>query len=65
MADAEKTDRKVAGRKPVEPSKAKDKPLPPAGPHADPRLMNPDATPGSGAIAPIGETDEPNIQPTS
>jgi hypothetical protein len=39
--------------------------LPPAGPHADPRLMNPDATPGSGAIAPIGETDEPNIQPTS
>ena len=38
--------------------------LPSAGPHADPRLMNPDATPGSGAIAPIGETDEPNIQST-
>lgn len=38
--------------------------MPSAGPHADPRLMNPDATPGSGVIAPIGETDEPNLQST-
>ncbi|MDB5640804.1 MAG: hypothetical protein JWN07_121 [Hyphomicrobiales bacterium] len=38
--------------------------MPNAGPHADPRLMNPDATPGSGVIAPIGETDEPNSQST-
>jgi hypothetical protein len=38
--------------------------MPSAGPHADPRLMNPDATPGSGAIAPIGETDDANSQST-
>ena len=29
--------------------------LPPAGPHADPALMNPDATPGTGALTPPGE----------
>jgi hypothetical protein len=38
--------------------------MPSAGPHADPRLMNPDATPGSGAIAPIGVTDDANSQST-
>ena len=29
--------------------------MPPAGPHADPALTNPDATPGTGALAPPGE----------
>jgi len=28
--------------------------LPPAGPHADPALINPDATPGTGALQPPG-----------
>jgi hypothetical protein len=28
--------------------------LPPAGPHADPKLINPDATPGSGTLTPPG-----------
>jgi len=28
--------------------------LPPAGPHADPKLVNPDATPGSGTLTPPG-----------
>jgi len=32
--------------------------LPPAGPHADPELMNPDATPGTGALTPTGEHDD-------
>jgi hypothetical protein len=26
-------------------------PMPPPGPHADPRLTNPDATPGAGAMS--------------
>jgi hypothetical protein len=39
--------------------------MPAAGPHADPRLMNPDATPGTGALPPIGPTDDSNMQPTS
>ncbi len=38
--------------------------MPAAGPHADPRLMNPDATPGTGALPPIGESDDPNMQST-
>lgn len=45
--------------------KKKGEHLPPAGPHADPRLTNEDATPGSGTMPPIGTSDEPNIQPTS
>ena len=32
--------------------------LPPAGPHADPKLMNPDATPGTGALTPTGGHDD-------
>jgi hypothetical protein len=32
--------------------------LPPAGPHADPDLMNPDATPGTGALTPTGGHDD-------
>lgn len=34
------------------------KDLPPAGPHADPALTNPDATPGSGALPGAGEQGE-------
>lgn len=32
--------------------------LPPAGPHADPNLVNPEATPGTGALTPPGEHDD-------
>ena len=32
-----------------------DRELPPAGPHADPALINPDATPGTGALPTAGE----------
>jgi len=32
--------------------------LPPAGPHADPALQNPDATPGVGTLTPSGEHDD-------
>ncbi|MFL5220981.1 MAG: hypothetical protein ACJ8DO_20225 [Microvirga sp.] len=32
--------------------------LPPAGPHADPALTNPDATPGAGTLTPAGGHDE-------
>jgi hypothetical protein len=39
--------------------------LPPAGPHARPELMNPDATPGTGTLPPIGPAEDPNAQPTS
>lgn len=31
--------------------------LPAAGPHADPSLINEDATPGTGALPPAGEHD--------
>ena len=31
---------------------------PPAGPHADPSLTNPDATPGAGTLTPPGEHDD-------
>jgi hypothetical protein len=32
--------------------------LPPAGPHADPKLTNPDATPGTGVMTPAGKHDD-------
>jgi hypothetical protein len=32
--------------------------VPPAGPHADPALINNDATPGTGALTPPGEHDD-------
>ncbi len=51
---------------------ARDKPeapdasdMPPAGPHARPDLMNPDATPGAGTLPPIGTSEDPNMQSTS
>ncbi len=31
---------------------------PPAGPHADPSLTNPDATPGAGTLTPPGGHDD-------
>ena len=39
--------------------------MPVAGRHADPRHMNPDATPSTGALPPIGPSDDPNMQSTS
>lgn len=35
---------------------SKSQPMP-AGPHADPSLMNEDATPGAGTLAPVGHGD--------
>jgi hypothetical protein len=32
--------------------------LPPAGPHDDPALTNPDSTPGTGALPPPGAHDD-------
>ncbi|CAO4164363.1 hypothetical protein [Methylorubrum extorquens] len=39
--------------------------LPPAAPHAKTKLMSPDATPGTGALPPLGLASDPNAQPTS
>jgi hypothetical protein len=39
------------------PGKPGDK-LPPAGPHDDPALTNPDSTPGTGALPPAGAHDD-------
>jgi hypothetical protein len=39
--------------------------MPPAGPHATPELMDEEKTPGTGALPPIGEDDDGNMQPTS
>lgn len=50
----------VEGRKPDQRGKAP-KPAsgqgPSAGPHADPALVNPDATPGAGALPSQGDDD--------
>ena len=47
--------RAVEGRdRPRDEPKAPDAP-PAAGPHAEPALINPDATPGAGALPPAGE----------
>lgn len=32
--------------------------MPAAGPHADPALTNPDATPGTGTLPPAGADDD-------
>jgi hypothetical protein len=37
----------------------------PAGPHSEPSLTSADATPGTGALPPVGPSDDPNMQPTS
>jgi hypothetical protein len=39
--------------------------MPPAGPHAQPSLTNPDATPGTGMLPPVGPSEDPNMQSTS
>lgn len=66
--DTRKQDAKSPEAPPTEkgapPAEKKKGGMPSAGPHADPRLMNPDATPGSGVIAPIGETDDANSKST-
>jgi hypothetical protein len=46
----------------AEPKAHKD--TPPAGPHDRPDLTNPDATPGTGMLPPIGTPKDPNMQPT-
>lgn len=52
----------AAARKAVEGGGGRQAPsadLPPAGPHADPALQNPDATPGTGALPSAeGQGDE-------
>jgi hypothetical protein len=57
MADADTSTRKNKTREHEE--------TPPAGPHAKPELMNPDLTPGTGALPPTGNDGEENMQPTS
>jgi hypothetical protein len=57
MADADTSTRKNQPRENEE--------TPPAGPHAKSELMNPDLTPGTGALPPIGNDGEENMQPTS
>jgi hypothetical protein len=42
--------------KPGEEKRGEDQP--PAGPHADPDLVNPDSTPGAGTLTPPGEHDD-------
>jgi hypothetical protein len=44
-----------------EPGRSRDEqppPIPPAGPHADPALMNELSTPGTGALTPVGAHDD-------
>ncbi len=43
-------------RNPEKPSSSPGE-LPPAGPHADPALTNPEATPGAGTLTPAGGDD--------
>lgn len=39
--------------------------IPSAGPHATAEMTNPDATPGTGMLPPVGSSDDPNLQSTS
>jgi hypothetical protein len=50
--------RRLGAAPPVRPQ------MPAAGPHADPRLMNADATPGTGALPPIGPAGESDMEST-
>jgi hypothetical protein len=53
--DDDDAQRAVEGRdRPRAATKTSDAP-PAAGPHAEPALVNPDATPGTGALPPAGE----------
>jgi hypothetical protein len=51
------TDEQMTGNRDAQAPKPSDR-LPAAGPHADPALMNPDATPGTGALPLPGEHDD-------
>ena len=63
MSAAQKSDAAaqaaVEGRTPQQSGSRKRQPEPasPAGPHADPALVNPDATPGAGSLPSPGEDD--------
>ena len=45
----------IRGGQVAEPPASSGDGVPAAGPHADPALVNPDATPGTGALPPAGE----------
>lgn len=44
-----------------QPGKGGKRKMPPAGPHADPSLTNPDATPGTGALTPPDAEDTDSV----
>ncbi len=46
------------------PSPAPGDELPSAGPHSRTELTNEDATPGTGMLPPVGESDDGNVQPS-
>ena len=46
-------------RQPAEPEKRPVSAMPPAGPHAEPHLTNPDATPGTGSLT---KTDHGDVE---
>jgi hypothetical protein len=60
--DAERTDpakeRQTSSEKDVGKKDQAAGDTPPAGPHADPSLTNPDATPGAGTLTPPGQHDD-------
>jgi hypothetical protein len=60
--DAERTDpteeRKASSEKDAGKKDQAAGDTPPAGPHADPSLINPDATPGAGTLTPPGQHDD-------
>jgi hypothetical protein len=39
--------------------------VPPAGPHSQRALTNPDSRPGTGMLPPVGLSDDPNMRSTS
>ncbi|CAA9363749.1 MAG: hypothetical protein AVDCRST_MAG90-3207 [uncultured Microvirga sp.] len=53
----------IRGGEAAEPPAPSGDGVPTAGPHADPALINPDATPGTGTLPSPGEQD--NIDSTS
>ena len=56
----------VEGRAPKQDGSAlKPTEKPPAGPHADPSLLNPEATPGTGALPPADTEAQGDMDSTS
>src|SRR5688572_33142328 len=53
--EAPRSPRESASRKPLSEQAPDPDDLPPGGPHAEPHLTNPDATPGAGALTPAGD----------